>query len=81
MSERPSKTFDCVRAMRQARDEISAEIEGMSYDDLVQWLRAHRYTDPVLQRLAEKAAQHALAADRPQASLAGTLGASRLGGG
>lgn len=67
MSERSSKTFDCVQSMRQARDKLSAEIEGMTYDELVQWLRAHRYTDPVLQRLADKAAQHADAADRPSA--------------
>jgi len=52
--------------MRQARDKLSSEIEGMSYDELVQWLRIHRYTDPVLQRLAEMAAQ-ADAADRPSA--------------
>ena len=42
--------------MRQARDRLSGEVAGMSYDDLVKWLRAHRYTDPLLQRLAEKAA-------------------------
>jgi len=65
MSERSSKTFDCVQSMRQARDKLSAEIEGMSYDELVQWLRIHRYADPVLQRLAEKAAHKADAADRP----------------
>ena len=67
MSERSSKTFDCVESMRQARDKLSAEIEGMSYDELVQWLRSRRYTDPLLQRLAEKAAQQAEAADRPSA--------------
>lgn len=67
MSERSSKTFDCVQSMRQARDKLSAEIEGMSYDELVQWLRIHRYTDPILQRLAEQAAQQADAADRPPA--------------
>jgi hypothetical protein len=39
----------------------------MTYDELVQWLRAHKYTDPVLQRLADKAAQQADAADRPSA--------------
>ncbi len=50
--------------MRQARDKISAEIEGMTYEELVQWLRAYRYTDPVLQRLADEAAQQA---DRPSA--------------
>jgi hypothetical protein len=67
MSERTSKTFDCVQSMRQARDRLSAEIEGMSYDELVQWLRGHRYTDPVLQRLAEKAVQQADAAARRSA--------------
>jgi hypothetical protein len=67
MSERSSKTFDCVESMRQARDKLSAEIEGMRYDELVQWLRSRRYTDTLLQRLAEKAAQQADAADRPAA--------------
>ena len=57
MSERSSKTFDCVESMRQARDKLSAEIEGLRYDELVRWLRSRRYTDPVLKRLAEKAAQ------------------------
>lgn len=65
MSEPSSKTFDCVQDMRQARDKLSAEIEGMSYDELVQWLRGHQYADPLLQRLADKAAQQADAADRP----------------
>ena len=65
MSERTAKTFDCVESMRRARDRLSAEIEGMSYDEIVQWLRSHRYTDPVLQRLAEKAA--AQASERPPA--------------
>ena len=67
MSEPTSKTFDCVQSMRQARDRLSAEIADMSYDELVNWLRAHRYADPLLQRLAEKAAQQADAADRPSA--------------
>jgi hypothetical protein len=45
--------------MRQTRDRLSAEIEGMSYDEMVRWFRGHRYKDPVLQGLAEKAAQQA----------------------
>jgi hypothetical protein len=53
--------------MRQARDRLSAEISNMSYGELVKWLRAHQYDDPVLQRLAEKAAQQADRADRPSA--------------
>jgi hypothetical protein len=53
--------------MRQARDKLSAEIAGMTYDELVTWLRDRRYADPLLQRLAEKAAQQADATDRPPA--------------
>lgn len=64
MNERSSKTFDCVESMRQARDKLSAEIEGMSHDELVEWFRNRRYSDPILQRLAEKAAQQADATDR-----------------
>ena len=67
MSEPSRKRFDCVESMRKTRDSLSAEIERMSYDDLVKWLRVHRYTDPLLQSLAEKAAQQADAADRPAA--------------
>jgi len=66
MNETP-KTFDCVESMRQARDKLSAEIAGMSYDELVEWLRRHRYSDPLLRDLAEKAGQQRDAADRPAA--------------
>ena len=58
-----SKTFDCVQSMRQTRDRLSAEIADKSYEDLVRWLRSHRYADPFLQRLAEEAAQRGPAAD------------------
>lgn len=57
MSEPSSKTFDCVQNMRQTRDMLSAEIADMSYDELTQWLRTYQYSDPILQRLAEKAAR------------------------
>jgi hypothetical protein len=62
-----SKTFDCVQNMRQSRDRLSAEIVDMSYDELVKWLRDRRYADPLLQRLADKAAQQTDAADHPSA--------------
>ena len=64
MSERSAKTFDCVQSMRQARDKLSAELEGKTFEEMLEWLRSRRYADPVLQRLAEKAAQQADAADR-----------------
>lgn len=67
MSNSPSKTFDCVQSMRHIRDRLSAEIADMSYDELAHWLRAHQYSDPFLQRLAEKAAQQADAVARPSA--------------
>lgn len=62
-SERTPKTFDCVENMREVRDRLSAEIGGMSHNEMVLWLRGHRYADPVLQSLAEKAAQRAAASD------------------
>jgi hypothetical protein len=65
MNEPASKTFDCVQNMRQVRDKLSAEIVNMSYDELVGWLRVHRYANPVLQRLAEQAARQADTAGRP----------------
>lgn len=68
MSKGTPKTFDCVQAMRRARERLGEEIEGMSYDELVIWLRHHRYAAPVLQRLAEKAAEQASAAKRPSAA-------------
>jgi len=55
--------FDCVAHMRQVRDRLSEQIAGMPYEDLVGWLRDHRYSDPRLQRLAERAAGQAGAAD------------------
>ncbi|MGD0307988.1 MAG: hypothetical protein ABSC02_01755 [Acidobacteriota bacterium] len=58
-----SKTFDCVQSMRQIRDRLSGEIATLTYDELVQWVRSHHYTDPFLQRLAEKAAQQTAAAE------------------
>ena len=63
MTRRTSKAFDCVQGMRQTRNRLSAEIADKNYEDLVRWLRSHRYADPFLQRLAEQAAQRGAAAD------------------
>jgi hypothetical protein len=59
MSNPKSRPFDCVHTAREARDRVSAEIENMAHEQLVAWLRSHQYSDPVLSRLAEKAAQQA----------------------
>ena len=63
MSDVKAKTFDSVQTMRQIRDGISKEIENLSHGELIRWLRSHRYSHPLLQRLAERAAQQAAAAD------------------
>ena len=55
--------FDCVAYMRQVRDRLSEQIAAMPYEDLVGWLRAHRSSDPRLQRLSERAAEQAGAAE------------------
>lgn len=58
MSSSKAKTFDCVLSMRQTRDRISREIEGLSHDELTHWLRDHQYGNPLLQRLADRIAGH-----------------------
>jgi hypothetical protein len=63
MNELKAPEVDCVKTAREARDRVSAQIEGMSHEQLVLWLRSYRYSDPVLARLAEKAAQQADPAD------------------
>ena len=52
--EPAEKRFDCVKYMRRERDRISAEIATMDHRELVLWLRSFRYSDPALQRLADR---------------------------
>lgn len=54
MRKSARKSFDCVENMREIRDRIGAEIAGMNHAELRQWFRAHRYSDPVLRRLANR---------------------------
>ena len=63
MSSPKAKAFDCVQSMGQIRDKLSREIENMNHDELTRWLRSHRYSESFLQRLAERAARQADAAD------------------
>lgn len=53
------KKFDAVAMMRAARDEISAQIEGMTLEEELEWLAAQEIHDPFLKRLRDRAAQHA----------------------
>ena len=48
--------FDCVAFMREARDRISDKMTTMSHEEFRHWLRSFRYTDPALQRLADRLA-------------------------
>ena len=57
MARQDPKSFDAVQSMRETRDRLNKEITGMGYDELVRWLRSHRYSDPHLQRLAERTTQ------------------------
>jgi hypothetical protein len=61
------KKFDAVAMMREARDKISAEIEGMTLEEGLKWLASQELQDPLLRRLRDRAAQQADAADRPSA--------------
>jgi len=53
--------------MRSARDRISAEIEGMTLEEELEWLASQNIADPFLKRLRDRAAQQAGGADRPAA--------------
>ena len=54
IEETEKKEFDCVETMREIRSRVSAEIVGKTRDELDHWLHAHRYSDPVLRRLAKR---------------------------
>jgi len=62
MSE-PKKRFDAVAMMRDARDKISAEIEGMTLEQELQWLASRELQDPLLRRLRDRATQRSRRAD------------------
>ncbi len=59
------KEFDAVAMMRSARDNISAEIEGMTLEEELKWLASQEMNDPFLERLRDRDAQQADAAGRP----------------
>jgi hypothetical protein len=53
------KAFDAVEMMRAIRDDLSRQIEGMSLEEELEWLAKQKLDHPLLQRLRDKAAQHA----------------------
>lgn len=61
---RSEKKFDAVAMMRSIRDRVSAEIEGMTLEEELEWLAAQELEDPFLRRLRDRAAQQAAPASR-----------------
>ena len=51
------KEFDCVKMMREIRDRISAEIAGMTHEELHDWYRAQRCSDPSFERWLRQCGQ------------------------
>lgn len=61
---RTEKKFDAVAMMRSIRDRVSAEIEGMTLEEELEWLASQELEDPFLRRLRDRAAQPTAAASR-----------------
>ena len=58
-SKNRTKSFDCVKSVREIRDRISAEIANMSYEELRQWLEARARQDPFFARIPQSRASDA----------------------
>jgi len=63
MSE-TEKKFDAVGMMRANRDRISAQIEGMTLEEELEWLASQELEDPFLERLRDRAAKRPSAASQ-----------------
>jgi hypothetical protein len=70
------KTFDAVAMMRSIRDELSAQIAGMTLEEELKWLASQELQDPVLRRLGDRVAPTSRCNGRCCASslIAGSLG-------
>jgi hypothetical protein len=54
MSSTKKKDFDAVATMRSIRDQLSAQIQGMTFEEERAWLASQEITDPFLGRLKER---------------------------
>jgi hypothetical protein len=61
MSSTKKKDFDAVAMMRSIRDQLSAQIQGMTFEEEREWLASQEITDPFLRRLRERAARQGAA--------------------
>jgi FtsZ-interacting cell division protein ZipA len=55
------KQFDAVEMMRSIRDQISAQIQGMTLQEEREWLESQDLKDPFLRRIRDKASQQSKA--------------------
>ncbi len=65
-----TKAFDAVRLMRQLRDKLSQEMEGMTPEERLRYIRDKAASTTLGKTLAQyesKAAQQGDATDRPSA--------------
>lgn len=51
---RTEKSFDAVEMMRSIRENLSAQIEGMTLEEELEWLASQKLGDPFLERLRRK---------------------------
>ncbi len=58
------KDFDAGAMMRSIRDRVSAEIEGMTLEEKLEWLASQELEDPLLERLRARANEQAAPASR-----------------
>jgi len=42
--ESKTKTFDAVKFMRDTRDQISQDVQGMNYEQLIKYYKERRLT-------------------------------------
>ena len=63
MSETQEHRETMVQQVRRVRDQLNHEIEATPGPVLLDHIRGHRYTSPVLQRLASKAVSKAAASE------------------
>jgi len=66
METRVEKKFDAIAMMRSIRDEISAQIEGMTLEEELAWLASRELKDPFLNRLRDKATKPGHSSELPR---------------
>lgn len=59
MAEKAEKKFDCVQFMREARRKIYEETKHMSHEELSEYCRAFRESDPLWKRLKAREKEQA----------------------